>query len=399
VIIKSLKTTQKSDLESKSRIVTTQLAEYFSEIQNLYLTSLQTFIEKLEIPSQIMFIQNVATETQFCEFPNCFRNTNFIYKNEVLTLIAQHYKIHLEKQYLLTCSLQQNNLISIYHNLQFKIVNDSYISELYNLPPIPVNQLSTSFPDNTLRQLAEKDFITKHLLPLHRNNQIAFQCPKSTSLLVDGQSLVCDNSSLTWFTDPQSVYDVTNNESVIYHKTFKLKHIGWVLKSTLKRPSDISHLMINKNNITFLDKVGDFFKTDKIKFSTLSILILICVAFLFFCPLILCLWKPAACKRLLCCIRNDSCLGKLLARLSMRELLNITNSAIENEQRRQQGNENEMQEMVPLNNCNAYSIEDNPPNYNQISYCLNRNARCNCRIDPNNRICRPKIISEDQLDM
>ena len=78
VVIKSLKTTQKSDLESKSRIVTTQLAEYFSEIQNLYLTSLQTLIEKLEIPSQIMFIQALATETQFCEFPNCFETQTLI---------------------------------------------------------------------------------------------------------------------------------------------------------------------------------------------------------------------------------------------------------------------------------------------------------------------------------
>ena len=62
-VIKSLKTTQKSDLETKTRIVTTQLAEYFSEIQNLYFTTLQTLIDRLEIPSQILFIQALATKT------------------------------------------------------------------------------------------------------------------------------------------------------------------------------------------------------------------------------------------------------------------------------------------------------------------------------------------------
>jgi hypothetical protein len=92
-------------------------------------------------PPRLDFIQNLATNSNFCSAFSCFKRTTFLLKDRTLEITTQKHSVSLQKQVLLTCSLLHDNMVSVYHNMQCTISGDFYHPSDNRLAPLPISLL------------------------------------------------------------------------------------------------------------------------------------------------------------------------------------------------------------------------------------------------------------------
>ena len=251
------------------KVITNQMSQFLSDQKAIYLASLQQIHDSIRTPPLLSFIQDLATNRDFCSAFTCYKQTNFLYEDETLHVTTQKHTVTLQEQVLLTCSLLHENMVGIYHNTQ--CTTDGLVFQPIDssIPPLPVSSLDP-IEHNIPRRTAPSDLINGNIIVLYNQDQQAFQCMNPAKLLIDGKDIVCDNQTLSWIKKPNQVIDVETGERILEHRHFKSSHIMWDLQTSVPT-RDISHLLLQPFNKSLIHDVKTFFNSvDKLHGSAFS---------------------------------------------------------------------------------------------------------------------------------
>jgi hypothetical protein len=69
--------------------ITIQMAQFLSTKQTIYLASLQQIYDTIRTPPLLAFIQELATNRNFCSAFSCFKQTSFLLKDTTLEITTQ----------------------------------------------------------------------------------------------------------------------------------------------------------------------------------------------------------------------------------------------------------------------------------------------------------------------
>ena len=200
--------------ELERKVITNQMSQFLSNQKDIYLASLQQIHDSIGTPPLLSFIQDLATNKDFCSAFTCYKQTNFLYEGTTLHLTTQKHTVTFQEQVLLTCSLLHENMVSIYHNTQCTTDGSVFQPIDSRIPPLPVGSLDP-IEHNIPRRTAPSDLINGNIIVLYNQDQQAFQCINPVKLLIDGKDIVCDNQTLSWIKKPNQVIDVETGFSRI----------------------------------------------------------------------------------------------------------------------------------------------------------------------------------------
>ena len=167
--VRNLATTMKGEMSDEQKlerkVITNQMSQFLSDQKAIYLASLQQIHDSIRTPPLLSFIQDLATNRDFCSAFTCYKQTNFLYEDETLHVTTQKHTVTLQEQVLLTCSLLHENMVSIYHNTQ--CTTDGLVFQPIDssIPPLPVSSLDP-IEHNIPCRTAPSDLINGNIIVL-----------------------------------------------------------------------------------------------------------------------------------------------------------------------------------------------------------------------------------------
>ena len=87
--------------ELERKVITNQMTQFLSHQQAIYLASLQQIHDSIRTPPLLSFIQDLATNRDFCSAFTCYKQANFLYEDETLHVTTQKHTVTLPITYLL----------------------------------------------------------------------------------------------------------------------------------------------------------------------------------------------------------------------------------------------------------------------------------------------------------
>ena len=104
-----------------------------------------------------------------------FSNSVFNVDGNLLTVTTQVFKFTMQKKVLLTCTLVQNNQVSVFHNQLATVKDDQFIPEHRFLPSLPIDPLKQQ-RSNVPRKHTKEELLGGNVLILYNKDKMAIQC-------------------------------------------------------------------------------------------------------------------------------------------------------------------------------------------------------------------------------
>ena len=150
--VRNLATTMKGEMSDEQKlerkVITNQMSQFLSDQKAIYLASLQQIHDSIRTPPLLSFIQDLATNRDFCSAFTCYKQTNFLYEDETLHVTTQKHTVTLQEQVLLTCSLLHENMVSkitILNALRMDWFSNQLTAVSHPCLSVPLTQFSTTF--------------------------------------------------------------------------------------------------------------------------------------------------------------------------------------------------------------------------------------------------------------
>ena len=122
----------------KASIITTLVKEAQSR-KNTFLQKIGILSAKVQIPQEIIMIEILAREPNYCSSFSCYKNSISKIEQGKLQVITQKYDLHLQPRTLLSCALLPNNQLSAYHHGLAYRDGDLYSFQDKSLPPLHIS--------------------------------------------------------------------------------------------------------------------------------------------------------------------------------------------------------------------------------------------------------------------
>ena len=153
-----------------------------------------------------------------------FSNSVFNVDGNLLTVTTQVFKFTMQKKVLLTCTLVQNNQVSVFHNQLATVKDDQFIPEHRFLPSLPIDPLKQQ-RSNVPRKHTKEELLGGNVLILYSKDKMAIQCLTPQQITFDNNPISCLNDTLEWFPTPSVIRDGTTQDILFGHTNFRSKII------------------------------------------------------------------------------------------------------------------------------------------------------------------------------
>ena len=117
-----------------------------------------------------------------------------------------------------------------------------------------------------------------HILLLHKNDKVAFQCVQPAILKLDGESYDCLPTTINWQPPPQVAIDQATGHTILHADKMKSIHSYWTLDN-LNSPIPVEDLIVIPKEPKLSERINTYLqRTDPVRASLISGLTLSIIA-------------------------------------------------------------------------------------------------------------------------
>ena len=314
--------------------------EIFLELRTLKESTLNSFIFELQqilttnhLDKSYDIVFSLLRNSEFCYQSLCYSLPIFSSLDKTLVSVTvQSTQQSLAKGFYISCTILPNQRTSVYSHKMAILENDKLHFKQEGLSSITFSELKHPNIDQLTRPINAEDKLVNRFYPIYNANKVSLQCLSPVSIIVDNQTIWCDDKTLQFIDFP--------HEIIIAGETILSVHVPQHFSMKMAEMTHDFEVLskfqpLNSTTPHLVQEIVSYFEVAEPihwSFFTLSVLLCVCLIIMIcFCSYLKC---PSIMLNFLkCCWTHPCCLIKTLTkRVDDREIVRARKTQVDTEE-------------------------------------------------------------------